>query len=669
MFIEYIHLKNYRQYKDAKFSFGSKEEGKHIVIIEGGNGSGKTNLMNAVTWCLFSEERHIKKGKEGLPRVNLDMLHAAKTKSIVEVSVELCIRDDEKKPIYITRTQLFQKKAKGKPEIIPSVSEYGKFESSLMVQYQEEKDIVTDMNPSRYIEQLIPHKLSDYFFFDGEKLHDYFETESTDRIKEAVLKLSQSELLIEVITHLRKTKKNLRDKHKVPTGELQQLRTRVANQEKQVGETKNAIEELRKEKKRADSELEEISAKIALTNVESVKRLHKERQSVESFIEQLSTTRDGLEQDISELVIEWGPIAVLMDPIETARRFVAEAESAGQLPPPYKKNLLDSLLKNEECLCERKLKPGTSPYDSVKVKRDSCDSMTDDSEEISRLDAELRGVSDRFPREYKRLVLLKRRLKESKDSLEKQNKKLEDLNTLLGEVDIEKVQVLEKARGEAKLLVDNLIEQRVLILARLQRYEDDLKELKKQYNLALRKNEKFHQMADRLDLLERSEKYAERIIEDILREIREEVRSETRDHFFSLVWKSSSFKDVHLSDDYEVSVSMGSSIYSNVVGSLSAGETQVLALSFMAALNTVAKAGVPIMIDTPLSRISKEPRALIAEKLPSYLKGNQLILLMTDTEYTDDVRDRMSKAVGTELRIEYREISEDESESWVVDYA
>ncbi len=669
MFIEYIHLKNYRQYKEAKFNFGNKKKGKHIVIIEGGNGSGKTNLMNAVTWCIFSEERHIKKGKEGLPRVNLDMLHSAKTNSIVEVSVELCIRDEEKKPIYITRTQRFQKKSKGKPEIIPYVSEYGKLESRLTVQYQEEKDIVTDMNPSRFVEQLIPRKLSDYFFFDGEKLQDYFETESTDRIKEAVLNLSQSELLMLVVTHLRRTKKTLRDKHKVPTGELRQLRKRVENQEAQVDETREVIEKLRKDKKKAEVELEEISAKIALTNVESVKRLHKERQGVESFIEQLSTTRDDLEQDISELVMEWGPIAVLMEPIETARQFVAEAESGGQLPPPYKKNLLDSLLKNEECLCERKLKPGTSPYNSVKVKRDSCDSMTDDSEEISRLDAELRGVSDRFPREYKRLVQHKRRLKESKDSLEKQNEKLEELTTLLGEVDIEKVQVLEKARGEAKQLVDNMAEQIGLTRSRLQRYEDDLKEIQKQFKIALRKDEKFQQMADQLDILERSEKHAERILEEILGEIREEVCSETRDHFLSLVWKSSSFKDVNLSDDYEVSVSMGSSIYSNVVGSLSAGETQVLALSFMAALNTVAKAGVPIMIDTPLSRISKEPRALIAEKLPSYLKGNQLILLMTDTEYTDNVRDLMSKAVGTELRIDYREISEDESESWVVDYA
>ncbi len=54
MRIEEVKLQNYRQYADSVIRFEpSGEHDLHIVL--GDNGLGKTNLMNAVEWCLYGE--------------------------------------------------------------------------------------------------------------------------------------------------------------------------------------------------------------------------------------------------------------------------------------------------------------------------------------------------------------------------------------------------------------------------------------------------------------------------------------------------------------------------------------------------------------------------------------------------------------------------------------
>ena len=56
-----IELENFRQYysgnnKTQKINFSSREEG--FTVIAGKNGEGKSNLLNAISWCFYHEESH-----------------------------------------------------------------------------------------------------------------------------------------------------------------------------------------------------------------------------------------------------------------------------------------------------------------------------------------------------------------------------------------------------------------------------------------------------------------------------------------------------------------------------------------------------------------------------------------------------------------------------------
>ncbi len=75
----------------------------------------------------------------------------------------------------------------------------------------------------------------------------------------------------------------------------------------------------------------------------------------------------------------------------------------------------------------------------------------------------------------------------------------------------------------------------------------------------------------------------------------------------------------------------------------------------MASLKEVSGFDIPVIIDTPLGRISGEPRENIAKSLPEYLKNTQVTLLMTDTEFTPKLRSILDSRIGKEYKINFNE--------------
>ena len=74
----------------------------------------------------------------------------------------------------------------------------------------------------------------------------------------------------------------------------------------------------------------------------------------------------------------------------------------------------------------------------------------------------------------------------------------------------------------------------------------------------------------------------------------------------------------------------------------------------MAALSKISGFSAPVVIDTPLGRISSEPKQLIAQNVPDYLNDTQVTFLMTDVEYSEDVRAYISNEVANEYHLEFQ---------------
>ena len=74
-----------------------------------------------------------------------------------------------------------------------------------------------------------------------------------------------------------------------------------------------------------------------------------------------------------------------------------------------------------------------------------------------------------------------------------------------------------------------------------------------------------------------------------------------------------------------------------ILGSLSAGERLFLSLAFISAVKQITGYKFPLVIDTPLGRVSGKPRFLLSQALPKYLPDEQLIFLATNTEFLDTI--------------------------------
>ena len=139
-----------------------------------------------------------------------------------------------------------------------------------------------------------------------------------------------------------------------------------------------------------------------------------------------------------------------------------------------------------------------------------------------------------------------------------------------------------------------------------------------------------------------------RVKTELLDDMRDTVQRHTKKYFLKFLWKKDTYDDVIIDENYQITAHHVDGY--NVRTGLSKGEKLVLALSFMAALRKITGFGFPLLIDTPLGRVSGEPRYNIASELPVFLKNNQVTLLVTDSEYQAEIQDDDNNQVFPPIR-------------------
>ncbi len=75
----------------------------------------------------------------------------------------------------------------------------------------------------------------------------------------------------------------------------------------------------------------------------------------------------------------------------------------------------------------------------------------------------------------------------------------------------------------------------------------------------------------------------------------------------------------------------------------------------MTALNSLSGFELPLVIDTPLGRLSSKIRDNLAEFLPEYTNNKQVTLIVTDTEYAGYFKEKIKDSVGEEYKLVYSE--------------
>ena len=139
--------------------------------------------------------------------------------------------------------------------------------------------------------------------------------------------------------------------------------------------------------------------------------------------------------------------------------------------------------------------------------------------------------------------------------------------------------------------------------------------------------------------------------------MRVQIEAATKEQFFSLVWKKETFKDVTIDEGY--SLHLLHTLGYECLGTVSASERQLLALSFVLALHRVSGFDSPILVDSPAGRVSNEQRENLGKVFSAVSNDKQVILLFLPTEYSTEI----SKILDSNVAAMYNfKLSKDERE-------
>lgn len=641
MDIDYIHMINFRQYLDVKIEF-ARLRSKNFTVIQGANGAGKTNLLNAVTWCLFGKELHVDSKYEGLPLVNTTTLEESDD-TLFEVKVEIQFVQSDDKKLLVTRENHYKKEKEGSLVEVPS-------SHSLSIMRQGERDWIGPIygDDAQYIiDNLIPPSIEEYFFFDGERMDDYFKENTGRDIYNAVFQISQLELFEKLIQHLTARRNDFLKTAKGLSSKAEEKRELIRLHTGPLEVNKEELEVLLEKKSEAERLEREFSDKLKKSSLERIQTLEDQRSALDGDLITLQDQIEEIEETRLKLLHTHMPVIFTYDALQKAKSLIDGRREAGLIPPLYQRIFIENLLQKGICICKSDI-TGKDEYSTARRKEVQTyvegTQLSEISNELIESNVLIQKMMEsiaNFSDEIVELGKKSKRLQESKDEKE-QKKKI--IDNEIKQSNIENIKTWAKEREKYEKEKERLIGEIAKKNNQIEGRQNIIRACNSELNQELKKETKHNSLLGLLSFCDEGIKGAQEVRDTIMKKVKEEIEKRTSEQFVALIWKKDTYKGVLIDDNYNISVPHVSGIEG--LGTLSAGERQVCALSFMAALNSVSGFEVPIMIDTPLARISTEPSRNIARNLPNYLQGKQVILLVTEKEYSSEVKKELSNRVG-----------------------
>jgi DNA sulfur modification protein DndD len=554
----------------------------------------------------------------------------------------------------------------GKVEKAPTPSPTADDGSQLVFLKEVRGDMEEVPDPESAVRSLIPESVREYFLFDGERLNSYFQETSGKRVQEAIFEVSQLELLERVADHLEKRRDDYYRRSAKLNPKAQQAQTDYQSAASAITRITQELKTAEAEHGTAEDREQQFRSELKAMSAENVSELEKEREQIKADIDRINESLKQEDAEKRELLLGSGPAILCAGVLQSYLNLIQKTEAAGEIPPEFRRPFLDRLLERGQCVCGSKIVPGSTHERAIKELIARISIVSELSGDLIRERVRAESLVKGVTTFQNQLQTVNGRIQRQEADLSTKEERSRRITAKIGGIKIDRVKQLEaeierwgKAKDRAAEQIGTKRTELRLQNAAVKQFEDALKK-------ELSKEGKSKKLLDLAEFCNQCLAAAEAVKSTITKTVRTEVDQKTNDYFMSLIWKKQTYRGVSIDEGYNVSVVHQSG--ESALGSLSAGERQVLALSFVAALNNVSGFDLPFVIDTPLGRISSEPKLNIARNLPRYLKGRQVILLMTEEEYTRPVRDALKSRFGKELKIDFRE-RKDGSEARIVPYA
>lgn len=650
MFLDYIEISNFRPfYGTQRINFGYNKD-QNLTVILADNGSGKTSLVNALTWCLYDKEKHDVRNKseplynlKAASEAELDASSGAEIKVMVKIRFYYFENDEngvtDKKYFVITRELTFQKWG--------NIDWESSFDSYLIVD-ETDKETLEDDAAQLAINSRIPEDMFQYFFFNGATLSNYFNNESELNLKTSVEQISQIDLINNVKDHLKGTLSalNTRFKNKQPRGEK--------NFNKQIEDKTTEKFNLESERdenyKKIDIAIENITKfedKLKKADSNHANELNKKRSELESQKMKIDNQIISSTKEYEKLILELYPIAVLSDELIKSIEIADDAKEKKTAPALIEGDILKDILDDGVCICGTKLDEHPECVEELlkrlkntsKVKQETFyDNYYAIKKVLSRLN------------DLPKIESIKQAIENDKWTKKSLEVEINRISDELITFDLEDVKQYEKQLQQNKKFRDDLRIKNNSLNGTIDRLGKEIEQLKDQREKSEKLSGELQELSSKIKFCENALDIVSDLTNNVQKHIREKINKNTREQFTSINWAYNKFTDVTIEQDYKINITKSSG---QVVspGDLSDGEENLLALSFMMALHSLSGFEIPLIIDAPLEKLDKGKRIEFISGLHAFTADKQIVFLFTDSQYTDDVRSNMIKNIVDEYEL------------------
>lgn len=645
MIVKSMTIENFRPYK-GPLSIDFARGEKNVTIIQGRNDMGKTSFINAFTWCLYGKEPFRDEGIEG--RCNQLALDEVNIKDEVDVKVEMFMEDSSGRNIRIIRKQTFIKTS--------DMASRSKNNSELIIYRDDGLNEVKIENPDKYIKNNLPESLQEYFMFTGEKLTQFFKKDQ-ELVKKGVYTLYQLDLLENINIQAKKWETYFSNKFRKINPKLSELKNELSQIIEDEQNDKILLRQNREHIKTLEVEIKTLYMEIGSSGADA-NEIRKDIENLNDEKRSLKYDLEGIQKEYSSLISDNFSHIMAYDLLKNLEKWAEfEEKSENEKDIPFVISDLKKLLKNKECVCGASLEKHTNQYKHIEHLIEYLEETSNESGlKIENIIAELLNVSGnvlaRYPTNFSvDLSAKKQKIREVRQDIKTKEIKIEGLKTRLDNLDIDAIDELNKEINEKQKLIKTLTEDNTILTENLKTYPIMINELNNLISQAIEDEGVKDNISDKMDFCEEIKLISNKIHDELAVNIYQTLSKVVTDEYNTIHWKPD-YKKIIVDQDFKVLVEKSRG---NIVSATdpSTGSRNVLALTFMAALNSLSGFVLPQIIDTPIASLDLEMRSEVAKALPRYMEGKQMILLVMNSEYAGEFKTNIKKFVGYQYILDY----------------
>lgn len=646
MRIESIEIQNFRQYRKEKFVFPKIEGKKDIHVIIGENGEGKTNILNALTWCLYGEELHLGDKNTAISCINSQYVHELRNHSQqngdAKVSVVMSIEDGG--TITFMRTATYSITAS-------NVIETGQDVIAIANTSGGNKVIDKKDDYEMYVSRYVPKEINQYIFFDGELMDQYFKSDKRGNIESGIKDLTKASTIEKTIKALTNYAKN----EIAPTlknngdSRVSEAQTKLENLQSQYDNQKEKVGIISCQIKEAEEIIEELTTRIQ--GFDSLKEKTDRLKELEEESDNLKNRQNKLNDELYEFVRQNYINFALFPAIYEFRNYIQSQESKGNLPPKIDKRLVESIIVGKKCaVCGNQLDTEHLQYVLGVLRKLEVSSRT--SAELNRASSALNAILDNikaYPKKKQTIIEQRQYLRSQVEKNGEEYRKLSlELQRIPNTDEISKAIInREEYRKEIKSLHEKLGREKHI----LEGLSKSVMKAEKELADAMKSNNRMDKYRKQLEFCTKGISLLDETLKEIIEECRKEMEIVTFDIFRKLIWKKDAFSRVKILEDYSFELL---DIYKQqTLGACSAAERALLALSFTIALQQTSGHDSLLYIDTPLGRVGEKNRINFTNVLAEIAESKQVVLSFTPTEYDDNVRRQLANVYSSYCELNF----------------